>query len=231
LRLFQEKYITHQVQTVVFDEVDMTLDLGFFNHINQLMSIIDYPQLQKIACSATTHDSLANQLKKYFANTKVISETNTIWSNQLVSHNLVYTSDFVNPNKTLLGLLKIIKPFCCLIFANTIKDSQMLYELLIQNQYNACLINKDISSRERKRLFNEINKSKYQYVVCTDLLSRGVDIVAIDTVINYGLPNDDIWYMHRIGRTGRNNKPGTSYTIYTQNIDNIINRLSHKKIN
>jgi ATP-dependent RNA helicase CshB len=107
----------------------------------------------------------------------------------------------------------------------------MLYELLIQNQYNACLINKDISSRERKRLFNEINKSKYQYVVCTDLLSRGVDIVAIDTVINYGLPNDDIWYMHRIGRTGRNNKPGTSYTIYMQNIDNIINRLSHKKIN
>lgn len=142
----------------------------------------------------------------------------------------MYTSDFTNPNATLLSLLNIIKPFCCLIFANTINESENIYTLMQEHNYNVCLINKNISTRKRKHLFHEINKHVYEYVVCTDLLARGVDISNIDTVINYGLPQDDRWYMHRVGRAGRNGKSGVAYTIYIKNIDTNINRLLKKHI-
>jgi ATP-dependent RNA helicase CshB len=92
------------------------------------------------------------------------------------------------------------------------------------------LLHKDLTTRQRKNIFRELNRGRYQYLVATDLASRGLDINGVDIVISYGLPDDDIWYMHRIGRTGRMNQSGTAYTIYDGSIDMKIIRLSRKQI-
>jgi ATP-dependent RNA helicase CshB len=102
--------------------------------------------------------------------------------------------------------------------------------LLTQKITSIALIHKDLHERDRKKIFNEINHNKYQYVVATDILARGIDIIGADVVISFSLPEDDIWYMHRIGRVGRNNTTGTSFVIYQRGVDNIINRLINKKI-
>jgi ATP-dependent RNA helicase CshB len=78
LELIQQKIINRNIKTIALDEVDMLLDQGFAAQVNEILSFISSPDLQKIACSATTHESIANQFSKYFKDTKVISATKTI---------------------------------------------------------------------------------------------------------------------------------------------------------
>jgi len=208
------------------------LDLGFTQKINAIFKLVDKPSLQKIACSATTHESLANQFANYFKDTKVISLNKSIWMNQQINHNIVYTSDNNDPYDTLKKLLKTINPFFCIIFANTKDESKKIYDFMLQNgYYNTALLHKDLLPRQRKKIFNEINENKYQYLVATDLASRGIDIVGADIVISFGLPEESIWYMHRVGRVGRYKSAGTSYVIFRGKDSQIINRLTNKNIN
>jgi ATP-dependent RNA helicase CshB len=78
LDLLKNKTINRDVNKIVLDEVDMLLDLGFFNQINNIFSLINTFTLQKIACSATVHSSLANQLKKYFTNAKIFNTSTSV---------------------------------------------------------------------------------------------------------------------------------------------------------
>ena len=103
--------------------------------------------------------------------------------------------------------------------------------MFINNGLNVGMIHKDLSINERKKIFRDVNNNKYQYLIATDLVSRGLDITGADVVISYSMPKDDVWYIHRVGRCGRNNTSGTSFVIYNKNYDQQINRLSKKDIN
>ncbi|MDR0985822.1 MAG: DEAD/DEAH box helicase [Mycoplasmataceae bacterium] len=230
LDFVKSKKINRDINTLVLDEADMLIDMGFIRQVNELFSFVNSNSLQKIACSATTHTSLANHLSKYLGNTKVISANKSIWANDNVTNYLVYSNNY-NQIETLFGLLSNINPYFCVIFCNTKKNADFVYEQLLNREFNVALLHKDLSSRQRKNIYKGASNAKYQYLVATDLVSRGLDIEGIDVVISYGLPDEDIWYMHRIGRTGRLNKTGKAYTIYENGIDNKILRLSKKHIN
>jgi ATP-dependent RNA helicase CshB len=93
---------------------------------------------------------------------------------------------------TLRGLLKNINPYMCIIFTNTKKIANELYEKLLNNNINVTLLHKDLSTRQRKNIYREITKGHFQYLVATDLAARGLDINGVDTVISYGLPEEDV---------------------------------------
>jgi ATP-dependent RNA helicase CshB len=191
--LLEQKVINRNIKIIVFDEVDMLMDLGFSNQIDRILEFVNSDSLQKILCSATTHESLANRFSKYFKDTKVISTTKSIWANQQVNNNIVYTTDNNEPIKTLFRLLKNINPYFCIIFANTRNEANEIYQKMLENKYeNIALLHKDLSTRQRKHVFNDINNNKFQYLVATDLASRGIDIVGADMIISYGLPEEDI---------------------------------------
>jgi ATP-dependent RNA helicase CshB len=78
-----------------------------------------------------------------------------------------------------------------LIFANTRKKVEELYRILLENNKNCIMLHKDVSFRERKNIYNDIQSNKFQYIVASDLLARGIDINGVDMVISYGLPEDD----------------------------------------
>ena len=101
---------------------------------------------------------------------------------------------------------------------------------MVALNFNVGLIHQDLSQRERKNIFKDINEYKYQYLVATDLIARGVDLPFADIVISYGLPKESVWYIHRAGRVGRAKKTGSVYVIYQSNIDQQINSLSKKQI-
>ena len=88
----------------------------------------------------------------------------------------------------------------------------------------------DLSSRERKRVLTEIHDLKYQYVVATDLAARGIDIEGVTHIINYELPYDYEFYLHRSGRTGRMYKDGIVYSFYEEIDDEYLNNLNKKGI-
>ncbi|MDR2829421.1 MAG: DEAD/DEAH box helicase [Mycoplasmataceae bacterium] len=229
--LLQQRIINRQIETIAFDEVDMLMDQGFSKQIDDILSFTNSPTLQKIACSATTHESLANRFSNYFKDTKVISTSKSIWANQQVVHNIVYQADNTTPINTLGMLLKDINPFFCIIFANTRNEANEIFHYMIKSGYDNCaLIHKDLSTRQRKHIFNDINENKFKYVVATDLVSRGIDINGADMIISYGLPDDNLWYMHRVGRVGRYKDSGTAFIVYRNGIDAGINRLANKGI-
>jgi ATP-dependent RNA helicase CshB len=105
----------------------------------------------------------------------------------------VYTNDNSDAMRTLQLLLKNINPYFCIIFANTKNEADEIYQFMLRNKYtNTALLHKNLSTRQRKHIFNDINANKYQYLVATDIASRGIDIVGADVVISYGLPQEDI---------------------------------------
>jgi ATP-dependent RNA helicase CshB len=93
---------------------------------------------------------------------------------------------------TLLGLLKNINPYFCIIFANTKNIANEIYERLLNNGNNVTLLHKDLTTRQRKNIYQDLQNHNFQYLVATDLASRGLDIEGADVVISYGLPEDDI---------------------------------------
>jgi ATP-dependent RNA helicase CshB len=192
LELIKMHAIKRDINVLVLDEADMLIDLGFNRQVNEIFELVNSDVLQKIACSATTHYSLANHLKKYLGNTKVITASHSIWSNQAITHNLVYSNNTHDAFGTLLGLINTINPYFCIIFANTKNIANDLYEKLLNRNLNVALLHKDLSTRERKNVYREINAGRYQYLVATDLASRGLNINGVDVIISYGLPEDDI---------------------------------------
>jgi ATP-dependent RNA helicase CshB len=101
--------------------------------------------------------------------------------------------DNSTPNKTLIGLMKNINPYFCIIFCNTRNEVNDTFTMIQEAGFtNSVKIHKDLSTRQRKNIFREINQNKYQYVVASDLISRGLDIDGADMVISLGLPEEDI---------------------------------------
>jgi ATP-dependent RNA helicase CshB len=105
---------------------------------------------------------------------------------------LIYSNNLNDPKGALLGLLKNINPYFGIIFANTKNIANEIYELLLNTGVNVTLLHKDLTTRQRKNVYLDLQNHRFQYLVATDLASRGLDIEGVDVVISFGLPDDDI---------------------------------------
>lgn len=219
------------VNYIVLDEADMLVDLGFFDLVNNIFSNIkNIDKISKVAFSATLHEKLSIQLSKYFKNTKIVDVSNNIWTNNKIEHYLIHFNN-IEKIDLLKQLVKTINPYFCIIFANTKKDVDYIYENLIKIEPSIIKIHGDITSRERKNAYKAINNNVYKYLVATDLASRGLDIDGASHIISYNMPSDDVWYVHRAGRSGRYNYHGKSYVFLEHDNYYMISRLKRKGIN
>ena len=214
--------ITHKklnfqdVKFLTIDEADMVFDLGFFADIDAIFKNLNFDSIIKTAWSATLHPMLSIQLSKYYKNTKIIEIGKSIYENEKIVHKVIHTND---KEHALAILLKKINPYICLIFANKKVEVEKIYKFLKNNGYNVALIHGSLNSRERKNIYKEIKLLKYQYVVASDLASRGLDIDGVSHVVSFNIPNDNEWYIHRAGRTGRGKYSGESWIIASQSDD------------
>ena len=101
---------------------------------------------------------------------------------------------------------------------------------LVGEGYFVGAMHGDLTPRERKRVLNDCKALKYQYLVATDLAARGIDIEGVSHIINYELPMDYEFYLHRSGRTGRMHKDGIVYSLYEEIDDAYLDSLNKKKI-
>jgi ATP-dependent RNA helicase CshB len=132
---------------------------------------------------------LSFQIAKFLTNSKIIKIGNSIYENNNIEHKIIHN---INPDETLKFLVKEINPFFCIIFANTKKEVEYIYKMLldIDNKLNATFVHAGLVERERKNKIKEVKDLKYQYLIATDLVSRGLDINGASHVINYNLPDD-----------------------------------------
>ena len=221
LKIYTTKYC-------VIDEADMTLDKNFIEEASGILNIVSEKSVNSVF-SATIPESLKPFLKKYLKNPQTIDVHPSDISSLNISHLFIKTRE-QNRFNTLKKLVNAINPYLCVIFCNTKESSETVYDWMKENNENVTLIHGGIDYRKRKQIVNRINKLEFQYIVATDIFSRGIDIIGVSHIINYELAKNIEFYIHRTGRTGRVDFDGTSISLYEFNDNLYLDKLEAKGI-
>lgn len=204
---------THTAYAMVLDEADMTLDLGFIEEVDQVAGTLPKDS-QFLVFSATIPQKLQPFLQKYMNSPIMIEIENKEIISDLVANWLISTKS-KDRFDVIYELLTIGTPYLVLIFANTKEKVEELTKKLAAKGLNVGSIHGGMDARERRREMRNIRNLDYQYIVATDLAARGIDIEGVSHVINAEIPQDLSYFVHRVGRTGRNNLPGIAITLYS----------------
>ncbi|UDM31706.1 DEAD/DEAH box helicase [Lentilactobacillus laojiaonis] len=202
----------HSANQLVIDEADMTLDLGFLDVVDKIAASFG-KNVQMMVFSATIPQKISVFLKKYMDN-PVVEEipVETVISSTI--DNWLISTKGKNKNQLIYNLLTMGEPYLVLIFANTKQRVEELTDFLKQNGLKVAMIHGGIKPRERKSIMKRVRNLEFQFVVATDLAARGIDIEGVSHVINDDIPENLEFFIHRVGRTGRNGMPGISITLY-----------------
>ncbi|SOV77200.1 RNA helicase, putative [Plasmodium sp. gorilla clade G3] len=203
---------------IVFDEVDKLFEIKFLEQVNTLLKEIQNKKIQKIFTTATLPGNIKNFISTLCPNYTVVyfgKNINTINNN--IKQELLYVN---NEEEKLLVLNNLIKNkeihIPVLIFVDSIIKANMIYTNLHKSVSYIALLTSEKSKEERKIIFQKFRQGHIWYLICTDILSRGIDIKGIETVINYDVCYDKYNYMHRIGRACRSDrKEGKAITFFT----------------
>lgn len=213
------------IKTVVLDEADRMLDMGFRKDLDDILRAMPKKR-QTILFSATMSKEIMNITKKYQHNAKrivIAQDTLTVKSVQQF-----YTTVNKGAKKsTLITMLKNNEYNSALVFVNTKRMADSLSMGLKKNGYIAGSLHGGMQQKHRDKIMQSYRSGNLKILVATDVAARGIDVNNIDVVINYDIPNDSDCYVHRIGRTGRANQNGVAHTlIYKQELGK-LNAVMH----
>lgn len=219
---------THTAFAMVVDEADMTLDLGFIEEVDLVAGTIPKTS-QFLVFSATIPQKLQPFLQKYMNNPLTIEVENKEVISDLIDNWLISTKS-KDKFDVIHNLITIGNPYLVLIFANTKETVDELADKLEKEGLNVGKIHGGLDARERRRVMRSIHNLDYQFIVATDLAARGIDIEGVSHVINAEVPQDLSYFVHRVGRTGRNNLPGIAITLYTPGEEEDITTIENMGI-
>jgi len=214
--------------TLVVDEADLMLDMGFIQDVDYVASRMT-EKLQILVFSATIPEKLKPFLQKYMENPRYFQVDPEQITAQKIEHILIPLRHR-NKNKVLYDMLKAYNPYLALIFTNTKQTADAVADDLMDKGLRVGRLHGNLTPRERRKMMKQINDLEYQYVVATDLAARGIDIEGVSHVINYELPSDLDFYVHRTGRTARAGYSGIAATIYDLSDEDALNKLEKMAI-
>lgn len=199
------------VHTVILDEADEMLNMGFLDDIKEILSHV--PEERKMLMfSATMPKEIAGIAKDFMKNPVEFVAGNRNEGSKNVRH--IYY--MVKAHDKYLALKRVADnnpDIYGIIFCRTRKETQEVADKLIADGYNADCLHGDLSQAQRDLAMKKFRDHVTQLLVATDVAARGLDVDDLTHVINYGLPDDAAVYTHRSGRTGRANKTGVSVAI------------------
>ncbi len=215
----------YKAKTFIVDEADMTLDSGFIPTIDEVLNTINDDCAIEVY-SATIPEGIQPFLKKYLENPLFIEINKKDLTPLNITHDFIKTKyrDKIVLLKELMG---VINPFLCIIYCNTKETVIQVYNALKGDKRVTCLYG-DMEPSKRKKTMKEIRNLDYTFIVSTDLTARGIDIPGISHIINYELPRDEEFYVHRTGRTGRMFQDGLAISFYDLEDDSYLDKLEAK---
>lgn len=198
------------VHTVVLDEADEMLNMGFREDIETILEQVPQER-QTILFSATMPKEILEIARKYqkdAVNVKVVKKELTVPN----IDQFYYEVKRKNKEEVLSRLLDIYDPKLSLVFCNTKKQVDELVTALQGRGYFAEGLHGDMKQSQRDRVMNGFRNGRTEILVATDVAARGIDVDDVEAVFNYDIPQDDEYYVHRIGRTGRAGRTGKAFS-------------------
>ena len=199
------------VSTIVLDEADEMLNMGFSDAINEIFESLP-EEHTTLMFSATMSREVEKVAKHYLKD----YETIVVGSRNEGAENVNHIYYMVHAKDKYLALKRIVDYFpkiFAIIFCRTKLETQEIADKLIKDGYNAESLHGDLSQQQRDQTMQKFRQHLTQLLVATDVAARGLDVDDLTHVINFGLPDDIENYTHRSGRTGRAGKKGTSISI------------------
>lgn len=218
------------VHTVILDEADEMLNMGFLDSINEILEEVPGDR-RTLLFSATMSKEIASIAKNYMNNPVEVTIGVKNSSAENVSHGyyLVHAKD---KYKILKRLADFEPDIYAIVFCRTRIETQEVATKLMNDGYNADALHGDLSQAQRDAVMQKFRAGSIRMLVATDVAARGLDVDDITHVINYSLPDDTEVYTHRCGRTGRAGKSGVSISLVhlkeKQSLHKIENLLKKK---
>lgn len=215
------------IKTLVLDEADEMLNMGFRDDLEDIMA--QAPQKKDtLLFSATMPKEVEKIAKRYMKDAVEIS----VGKRNIGAENINHDCYFVQAKERYLALKRIVDYYpeiYGIIFCRTRKETQEVSDKLMKDGYNADALHGDLSQVQRDNVMNKFRISHLKLLVATDVAARGLDVENLTHIINYNLPDELEIYTHRSGRTGRAGKAGTSIVIANLKEKHKI-RIIEKKI-
>ena len=218
------------VHTLVIDEADEMLKMGFVKDVCKIIEAIP-PQRQFVMFSATTNQDVLTISWKYQHDPVEITIPATKENKPQITQYVIPTTREEKYDH-LLYILDSDVYGRVMIFTNTKDMCRRLCDRLVKAGYDAQALHGDIPQSKRNQVMAGFKRGKFPILVCTDVAARGIDVDDVEAVINYDLPNENEYYLHRIGRTGRARKHGVAFTLlcFTESVrlDEILKYMESK---
>ncbi len=201
------------VHTMVLDEADEMLNMGFVKDVTHIIEATP-DERQMVLFSATTNQDVLTIAWKYQHDPIEVTVEATKQDRPQIAQYVISTEQ----NKKIDHLLYLLDADVyqrVMIFCNTKFMTDRLTERLKKEGYQAECIHGDVKQSQRNVVMNDFRRGKFPILIATDVAARGIDVDDVEAVINFDLPAENEYYLHRIGRTGRAHKHGVSFSLVT----------------
>ena len=200
-----------QVHTVVLDEADEMLNMGFLEDMETILSELP-EERQTVMFSATMPAAIAEIAKKFQKEPEIVKVVKKDLTVPKVTQ-YYYEVKPKNKIEVMCRLLDMYAPKLSVVFCNTKRQVDELVLALQGRGYFAEGLHGDLKQMQRDRVMNGFRKGRTDILVATDVAARGIDVDDVEAVFNYDIPQDEEYYVHRIGRTGRAGREGKAFSL------------------
>ena len=212
-----------QVTTIVLDEADETLNMGFYKDVRGIIDLLKSRESLSMFSATISREVLdigwLYQHNAAEVDVQPVQES----SPKIAQYKLLTTGRDKLADLAQIIISKDYKRV--MVFCNTKYNTGMLANQLARLHFNVDCLHGDLSQAERNRIMQRFKAGEINVLVATDVAARGIDVSDVDAVINYDVPEENEHYTHRIGRTGRAKREGASYLFYTKDEQKRVDTL------